>query len=117
MMWHGPLPPVAHQLSEAEHSVLSLGPKFIPTPCFSTVFPKFAAQFESAFRSVPTRDETRAVVINKFRSLLQKSASNLTPVQIRAIRTLRNNPDISILQADKANQTVVMDTADLDNNC
>ena len=96
-------------LNEDHISVLSKGLNFAITPRF---IPKMdmAASVESATRSLPPED--RMYVLRRVTRIMRSCKPpqmNITLSEKEAIESLKSNPDIVILPADKGNVTVVLD--------
>ena len=65
---------------------------------------------ESGLREVPQKaaDEARTRIVSLLRKA-QPPPSNITREEGQAIRTLKNDPELIILPADKGNATVILD--------
>nr|XP_054753538.1 uncharacterized protein LOC129259262 [Lytechinus pictus] len=98
-----------HQLTQAEHKVLSLGLNFAVAPK-KIPFSDIVQQVEPKLRflSKAAANEIRLKVTNAL-SDAKPPKPNLSKEEHSAIQDLRRNQSIHILQADKGNATVVMD--------
>nr|XP_054772286.1 uncharacterized protein LOC129280268 [Lytechinus pictus] len=98
-----------HQLTQAEHKVLSLGLNFAVAPK-KIPFSDIVQQVEPKLRflSKAAANEIRLKVTNAL-SDAKPPKPNLSKEEHSAIQDLRRNQAIHILQADKGNATVIMD--------
>ena len=104
-------------LTETEQRVLSKGPGFATVPKFSTI--DIAAPIEAGLQlssESPLAIETARIkicdVLNRAKQSRPKT--NFSRSEKEAYKQLRNDEDIQIVQADKGNATVVMDSEDYD---
>ncbi|XP_046391493.1 uncharacterized protein LOC124159616 [Ischnura elegans] len=91
-------------------AVLSKGLNFAPAPRIIP-YADIIGGIKQAVRRLP---EVTAVEIRSEVPMVLKRAippkSNISRKEREAIRTLRNNPDLTILPADKGNATVILKT-------
>ena len=102
-----------HQLSEEETSVLEKGLNFAPALSRVPVA-EIIAGVEPALRKHrddAEADRARAAVSNILRKA-KAPKPNTTKKERQALKDLRSNKDIVIVQADKGNATVIMNTDD-----
>lgn len=102
-----------HELSEEETNVLVRGLNFAPAPSRVPVA-DIIAGIEPAVRKHPddaTANYARAAVCNILRKA-RPPKPNTTSEERQALKNLRGNKSIIIVQADKGNATVVMDADD-----
>ena len=105
----------SHNLTEAEEKVLERGMNFAPTP---KRIPKMdiVASVEAALLSQRTlkpekAEQARATVTNLLANA-QPPRQNVSKDEWLALKSLRQNESIVILEADKGNSTVVLDKVD-----
>jgi hypothetical protein len=98
-------------LTESEETVLKKGLNFAVTRPHSNL--DMACAVEPVVSKFP---QTQGMEFRwKIRSMLKKCKSsrpNMTTKELRAVKSLRLNKNIRILQADKGNCTVVMDESE-----
>ena len=100
-----------HQLNEEETSVLTRGLNFAPTPSRIPISETIAG-VEPALRTHhddAKTDRARAAICNILRKA-KPPRENTTKGERQALKNLQGNKDIVIVQADKRNATVIMDT-------
>ena len=103
------------KLSEAEKKLLPQGPRFAVTPKLNAL--DFAAPIEAAMQSSnapPLRIESARLRICNALSKVQKPRSNISTEEWKAMKGLQLDKKIEIIQADKGNATVVLDSTDYD---
>ena len=96
------------QLSDQQEKVLAKGLKF--APALKSIPIKEIATVEPALRTAPHQATANARV--RIVSLLSKAKppqSNISKEESHAIRSLKTDPDLVILQADKGCSTVILD--------
>ena len=99
------------QLSEHETSALQHGlnlattPRTIPVSCI-------VAHVESGVCNLPgsAKATIRASIVNILKNSKPEASQNITRQQLAAVRTLQQDPTITIVPADKGKAGVVMDT-------
>ncbi|XP_072171126.1 uncharacterized protein [Diadema setosum] len=98
-----------HNLTQAEHNVLSLGLNFA-TPPKKIPFTEIIQQTEPKLRYLnkAAADNIRLLVTQAL-STAKPPQPNLNKEERTAVKTLQSNASIHIIQADKGNATVVMD--------
>ncbi|XP_041484607.1 uncharacterized protein LOC121431166 [Lytechinus variegatus] len=98
-----------HQLTQAEHKVLSLGLNFAVAPK-KIPFSDIVQQVEPKLRFL-SKEAANAIRLKVTNALsdAKPPKQNLSKQERSAIRDLRRNQAIHILQADKGNATVIMD--------
>ena len=102
-----------HKLTEPERSVLEKGLNFAEAPK-SIPRAQLIAGVESALQKITDQNKaerTRAIVAGLIRKA-KPPKQNLTKEEHEAIRSIRNNKEIIVLQADKGNATVILDASD-----
>ena len=102
-------------LSDAQKEVLSKGPQFAITPRINPV--DLAAPIEAALQTSlapPQVVESARIKICDAINRAKRPTKNVPKEEHEAIKELRQDTTIQILQADKGNATVVMDTEDYD---
>ncbi|XP_071447161.1 uncharacterized protein [Hetaerina americana] len=100
------------EIDEPTSLVLSKGLNFVPTPG-SIPYLDIVGSVEQAIRKLPQEEaeEVRVeVALALKRAVLPKP--NITREEKRALLSLRKNPDITVLKADKGNATVLLNTMD-----
>ena len=103
------------ELTEPEKAVLLKSPKFAITPKIQPI--DIAAPIEAALQySVAPPQEVEMVRIRICEAIKQAKPPrrNLTPAEWRAARELRKGDTVCILQSDKGNATVILDTEEYD---
>ena len=99
-------------LTEAEKSILSKGPKFAVTPKMNPI--NFAAPVESALQHPSAPDQAKEAPRIKIREATRKAVRPLLNVKKEAWKDLKGDRTIRILQADKGNGTVVLNATERD---
>ena len=102
-----------HTLTEPERSVLEKGFNFADAPR-SIPRTQLIVGVESALQKCEDQDKAeraRATVATLIRKA-KPPRPNLTRDEQHAINTIRSNKEVTILQADKGNKTVLLDTSD-----
>ena len=101
------------QLSEHETSALQNGLNFATTP---RVIPTshIVANIESGIYNLSgsAKATIRASVVNVLKNSKPETTPNITRPQLTAVRTLQQDPTITIVPADKGKAVVVMDTVE-----
>jgi len=96
-------------LSISQLSVLSRGLKFARAPTMILV-PHIIASVKDRLKNVPADQVTS--IRQKVTGLLKKTClprSNLTEEEVSAVRQLKQDNELAVVQADKGRPTVVMD--------
>ncbi len=102
-------------LTDTQKKVLSRGPNFAVAPKINPI--DIAAPVEAALQSslaTPQAIESARIKICEAISRSQRPARNITQEEREAIKVLREDKDIQILQADKGNATVILDADEYD---
>ena len=101
------------QLSEHETSALQNGLNFATT---SKTVPtsRVVANIESGIYNLSgsAKVTKRASVVNILRNSKREATQNITRQQLAAVRTLQQDPTVTVVPADKGKAVVVMDTAE-----
>ena len=102
-------------LTAEQKAVLSKGPTFAITPKVNAV--DFAAPIEAAMQlsdAQPEKMELARIRICDAIKRAGKKKKNMRRGECKAMQELRRDKEIKILQADKGNATVILDTDDYD---
>ena len=73
---------------------------------------EFVASVEKAFQNVKNVDKA-ALAISKIAQILKNSElspKNITTAEVQALKELRSDPTIKIMNSDKGNATVILDS-------
>jgi len=99
-------------LDDGVSSLLQKGLNYAVTPCTIPI-EDILAGVEKAVQSLPVEmvEEARQETVRIIKSS-SRPRNNITRAEREALRTLRNNTDLTILPADKGNATVILNTAD-----
>ena len=101
------------KLTDAEESILSKDPRYAITPRVNPV--GFAAPIEATLQESVASEQTKIIAFLKVCEVIRKARrpkTNITKEEQEAWRELKKDSDIKILQADKGNATVIMNTTD-----
>ena len=101
------------QLSEHETSALQNGLNYATTP--KTVpTSRIVANIESGIYNLSgsAKATIRASVVNILRNSKPETTQNITRQHLAAVRTLQQDPTVSVVPADKGKAVVVMDTVE-----
>ena len=101
------------KLTTEEESVLRKGPKFAKPPRLNVI--DFAAPIESALQVSEVSEQVKETVRIRICDAIKrakKPSNNLTAQEKEALRILKEDKSIQILQADKGNATVLMEKED-----
>ena len=90
--------------------------KFVPTPPPHLAWPKIACAVEAKLKTDPNADEVRAKIKDNLRrsKLCRKIKCNITAEQLKTLKAIKANQNITILRGDKGNVTVICDKSDVD---
>ena len=101
------------QLSEHETSALQNGLNFAITPKIVPTS-RIVANIESGIYnfSGSAKATMPASVVNILRNSKPEATQNITRQQLAAVRTLQQDPTVTVVPADKRKSVVVMDTVE-----